>query len=92
MKAILIILCVLLLLSGMTTLAVAATGYNLSWWTVDGGGGALSGSGYHLSGTIGQPEAAPVMSATGYRLAGGFWGGALTGALQREMYLPLLMH
>ena len=37
--------------------ARAASGgsYTLSWFTVDGGGGASVGGSYALSGTIGQP-------------------------------------
>ncbi len=46
--------------------------YDLSWSTVDGGGGVSSGGQYKLSGTIGQPDAG--YSAGGsYELFGGFW-------------------
>ena len=49
-------------------------GYDLSWSTIDGGGGTSSGGSYVLSGTIGQPDAA--YSAGGqYELLGGFWAG-----------------
>jgi hypothetical protein len=56
--------------------AVAQTGgqYELSWSTIDGGGGTSSGGQYTLRGTIGQPDAA--YSAGGsYELLGGFWPG-----------------
>ena len=46
--------------------------YDLSWSTIDGGGGTNSGSNYVLSGTIGQPDAA-AMSGSIYSLRGGFW-------------------
>jgi hypothetical protein len=68
-----------------------ATGYDLSWWTVDGGGetrAASIGSGYSLGGTIGQPDAGPVMSGTGYKLVGGFWPG---GAGPYRVYLPVVL-
>ncbi|MDH4240135.1 MAG: hypothetical protein OEW48_11280 [Phycisphaerae bacterium] len=48
--------------------------YQISWYTVDGGGGASSGGDFTLTGTIGQPDAA--YSAGGnYELLGGFWPG-----------------
>jgi LPXTG-site transpeptidase (sortase) family protein len=48
-------------------------GYNLSWWTVDGGGATFStGDTYRLGGTIGQPDAGE-HSGGDYTLYGGFW-------------------
>ena len=64
-------------------------GYDLSWWTVDGGGvAASSGPGYSLGGTIGQPDAG-VLSGPGYVLSGGFWQ---SGGNVYQVYLPLVMH
>ena len=64
------------------------TGYDLSWWTVDGGGiVANDSSGYALGGTAGQPDAA-VWSDGDYVLAGGFWGGI---AVEYRIYLPLVL-
>lgn len=48
--------------------------YELSWYTIDGGGGRSSGGPYTLTGTIGQPDAAAV-SGGDYELLGGFWPG-----------------
>lgn len=63
-------------------------GYDLSWWTVDGGGATWSeGGGYSLGGTIGQADAG-ALGGGGYTLLGGFWGGA---AVQYRAYLPLVM-
>jgi hypothetical protein len=71
--------------------ALAEAGYTLDWWTVDGGGGANSTGGpYALAGSIGQPDAGEA-SGGGYTLAGGFWGGAGTGELSYESYLPLVI-
>jgi hypothetical protein len=70
-----------------------AQDYDLSWWTVDGGGGTFSqGGSYTLGGTIGQPDAG-LLSGGNYTLGGGFWGG---GALAEApagsgIYLPLVM-
>jgi len=64
------------LVLGLTTL-VAAQEFDLSWFTIDGGGGTSTGGGFELSGTIGQPDAS-VTPATGggFELVGGFWPGA----------------
>ena len=68
--------------------ARALNGYDLSWWTVDGGGGAAEGGPYTLTGTAGQPDAG-VLSGGTYILGGGLWGG---GALARgyDLFLPLI--
>jgi hypothetical protein len=50
-----------------------AQSYDISWWTVDGGGGSSTGGVYALSGTIGQPDAGRI-SGGSYSLVGGFWG------------------
>jgi hypothetical protein len=58
--------------------APAAAQPAIDWFTIDCGGGASTGGGYALSGTIGQPDAAPGitgMSGGGYKLIGGFWPG-----------------
>jgi len=68
-----------LLLNLVTILAVAAAGvasaqsYDLSWFTLDGGGGTSTGSVYSVSGTIGQPDAGGPMTNGPYSLTGGFW-------------------
>ena len=48
--------------------------YELSWYTIDGGGGRSRGGAYELMGTIGQPDAA-YSAGSGYELLGGFWPG-----------------
>lgn len=53
--------------------ALLSTGYDLTWWTVDGGGGKVEGSGYTLVGTAGQPDAADALSGGDYTLYSGFW-------------------
>lgn len=69
--------------------ALAQTGgeYDLAWSTIDGGGGS-AGTNYQLSGTIGQPDAGPVLSGGAYSLSGGFWSGTSVGG---KVYLPLLL-
>ncbi|MEN3000632.1 MAG: hypothetical protein ABDI19_02185 [Armatimonadota bacterium] len=51
-------------------------GYDLTWWTIDGGGITFATGGtFHLGGTAGQPDATSADELTGgtYRLTGGFW-------------------
>jgi hypothetical protein len=80
---------IVLLLAGVA-LASAAEGYDLSWWTVAGGGGTSGADGYTLSGTIGQPDAGVALTNDGYTLVGGFWGSAAT-APEYKLYLPLVL-
>lgn len=66
-------------------------GYDLSWWTVDGGGSSPGGgTGYNLGGTAGQPDAGS-LSAGGYTLGGGFWGGGVVVSSRYLIYLPLVL-
>ena len=66
---------------------LAVDGYDLTWFTVDGGGATIiSGEGYTLSGCIGQPDAG-LMSRGDYILVGGFWGRP---APNYASYLPIV--
>jgi len=91
------ILAALLLLGGSLLTGIAlAQGpeqtYDLSWWTVDGGGGTSAAAGsYTLDGTAGQPDPGPVLSGGDYNLEGGFWGGGVSGVSWYTIYLPLVL-
>lgn len=61
-----------LLLIGLLLPALVSATYDLSWWTVNGGGGQSTGGSYTLTATAGQPDAG-VVSGGGYTLRGGFW-------------------
>lgn len=78
-----------LLLTAAIATAQTGGGYDLSWNTVDGGGGTSSSGSYGLSGTAGQPDAG-VLSGGGYTLGGGFWGGNVVSMAQ-QIYLPLVL-
>ena len=53
--------------------------FDLSWHTIDGGGGGSStGGGFELAGTIGQHDAGPAMTGGTFALTGGFWAGTGT--------------
>jgi uncharacterized membrane protein len=71
-----------------TVLASSGGDYELSWWTIDGGGGTSSGGDYSVSGTIGQPDAGS-MSGGDYSLGGGFW--ARVSQFFYDLFLPLIM-
>ena len=63
---------IVLLVLGLSLPALA--GYEISWYTVDGGGGVSSSEQYGLTGTAGQADAG--YSAGGqYEVLGGFWPG-----------------
>jgi hypothetical protein len=67
-------------IAGLILLTVVAHShaqvFDLSWNTVDAGGGLLISASYELSGTIGQPDAgsfsAPLTGGS-FELVGGFW-------------------
>ncbi len=95
-RAIILIPIALVLLIGLSTAnaqrnsdpAAPQSGYDLSWYTVDGGGATFSTGGpYSLGGTIGQPDAGS-MSGGNYSLNGGLWGGAI---VKYNIYLPLVL-
>ncbi len=49
--------------------------FDISWYTIDAGGGTSAAGQFQLAGTIGQHDAG-IMSGGGYVLTGGFWSGA----------------
>jgi hypothetical protein len=80
-----------LLLAAVPALAQSGGGYDLSWSTVDGGGGTFStGGGYSLGGTAGQPDAGLVTGGI-YVLGSGFWGGGAVTVPEYVSYLPLVV-
>jgi hypothetical protein len=81
------------LLCGLLVAGVAwasSAGYDLTWWTVDGGGATSSGGGYTLSGTAGQPDAG-LLTGGEYTLGGGFAGGGAVVGVSHDTYLPLAL-
>jgi hypothetical protein len=99
-RKILLGLLALLLLAALTVApavshaapAASSGSYDLSWWTVDGGGATFStGGSYSLGGTIGQPDAGTSSGGT-YTLVGGFWPGAEgVVPITYHIYLPLVI-
>jgi len=85
-----IILSVIALLFIMATAAYASSGgeYEISFYTIDGGGGTSSGGVYEVTGTIGQHDASEPISGGTFSLFGGFWG---RGFLDYFNFLPLIL-
>jgi hypothetical protein len=67
--------------------AAPRDGYEIAWYTIDGGGAQdLSGGTYTLSGTIGQSDAG-AQSGGSYTLASGYW----VELFGYRLYLPLIL-
>ena len=86
---------VLLLVLGMgtavlTSYATPNGGYQINWWTTDGGGGTSDGATYTLSGSIGQHNTDALSSAS-YQLNSGFWGDTENNAQSISVFLPLVI-
>jgi hypothetical protein len=70
----------------------ASASYEITWWTVDGGGGnsraggTSAGGAYTVAGTIGQPDAGEMENGD-YSLTGGFWAAVA----EYLSYLPLVL-
>lgn len=87
-----LLILIALFLVGSVALAQTGNGYDLTWWTVDGGGGAVAGGGYNITGTAGQPEPGPALSGGGFTLTSGFWPGegGMPSPPSHKIYLPLV--
>ena len=70
----------LTLLLGLLLPVAGFAQFSIDWFTIDGGGGTSTNGNFSLSGTIGQPDAGPVMTNGQFSITGGFW--ALPTAVQ----------
>jgi uncharacterized membrane protein len=75
----------------LVSVALASSDYDISWFTVNGGGGNSIGGAYTLSGTAGQSDAGALSGGT-YAVTGGFWVG-VAGPMPPTFtfYLPLIL-
>ena len=87
MKRNIVTLTLALVLAFASVALAGSVAYELTWFTVDGGGGESAGGGYALLGTAGQPDTA-ALSGGDYSLVGGFWLGIEALAYR---YLPIVM-
>lgn len=64
-------------------------GYDLTWWTIDGGGVTpITGGPYTLLSSSGQPDATSNLSGDNYTLQSGFWSNAI---INNNVYLPVVI-
>lgn len=92
MRRLSIVVMAALVVLAAVSLASAQSGqWDLTWFTIDGGGATSSaGDGFALSGTIGQPDAVSLSGGV-YTLRGGFWAVASgSDASISTVYLPLI--
>ena len=67
--------------SALPASTAGAQSYDLSWWTVDGGGVTdASGAPFDAGVTAGQPDAGGPFAGGGYSVSGGFWALFAGGA------------
>ena len=73
--------------------AQSGADYDLTWSSVNSGGGISAGGDYCVGGSVGQPETG-ALSGEGYNLVGGFWSGTgpVSAPSQYTVYLPCLLH
>ena len=64
--------------------------YDLSWRTMDSGGGRSLGGGLVLNGTIGQPDAGR-LTGGGVVLQGGFWSPRQSTLAGTSIFLPVIL-
>lgn len=71
---------------GIPSTVPAANSFDLTWNTIDGGGGTSEAGAYSLSGTVGQPDAG-TMGGGSYTLSAGFW----VNLLGNNVMLPFVV-
>jgi hypothetical protein len=84
------VLFVALLVLPVLAQAQSGGGYDLTWSTIDSGGGSSTGGAYTLDGTIGQADAGS-LSGGGYTFSGGFWVGTVAATMDYRVYLPSVL-
>jgi hypothetical protein len=71
----------------LTLVAALPADFDLSWYTIDGGGEMwCTGGDFELSGTTGQPDASTtVLTGGDFELTGGFWKPGWRAPEQRTL-------
>ncbi len=79
----------LFLVLSVSGLRVADSAFtpSIDRWVIAVGGDTSTGSGYSLSGTLGQVEAGSALTGSGYQLTSGFW----YAAGHSKVYLPIVL-
>lgn len=93
MTNILFLLIVICLLGSQAIDAQSGGGYELTWTSINAGGGEMTGGAYSLVSTIGQPEAGAMQSGGAYSLNGGVVDAGSSGQTTpgvQQTFLPLI--
>lgn len=93
MKNIPVILTITLLLGFLASsfVAMAQNGYELPWYSIDGGAARSQEGVFTLAGTIGQPDTGE-MSGGDYSLQGGYWASEPEIIPSgKDIFLPLVI-
>ena len=88
-----IIILTVLSLASSIVFSQSGGGYELTWTSIDAGGGAMTGGAYSLVSSIGQPEVGTTQNGGGYSLNGGVvdaGSSGMTPAGEQRVLLPLL--
>jgi len=83
-------LCLVLLMVAGSAKAQSGDGFEITTYTIDGGGGFSTGDGFTLVGTIGQPDSG-VHTGGAFELSGGFWVEGILTILEYIINLPLVL-
>jgi uncharacterized repeat protein (TIGR01451 family) len=81
--------CTLLAVGLAAPTLAQAQPYDLSWHTIDGGGGVSSGGPYTLSATAGQPDAGGPFAGGTYVVRSGFWAVIADGVVAPQADLSI---
>lgn len=81
---------IVLFAAGLLGVVLAATGYDLSWWSADGGGGHSAGGGFTLEGSAGQPDAG-TLAGGAFVLRGGILEGGAVASGGARVFVPVLV-
>lgn len=77
-----------LAVAAVCSTTAGATDWEMSWYSIDGGGSMMAAGGsMELGGTTGQIDAGLAMSGGSFDMAGGFWSvavGFITGSLHGD--------
>ncbi len=60
--------------------------YAIKKYTINNGGGKMSGGQYQIQGSIGQVDASNTLSQNNYSLNGGFWHKTNTAPLPEDLF------
>lgn len=91
LKQTILLAIVLLCLFWSVAFAQIGGSYDLTWWTIDNGGGEQSGGAYDLEGSVGQPDVGN-WSGGQYDLAGGFGAASKAPRKIYYIYMPIAMY